>query len=326
MRADLRDKERNVAVFITGGVGFIGSALIRHYVDQGLEVLAFDYQNPSDAQRELWGNRVTFEQGDIRDTSLIASLVERSGATDPVIHLAAMLTAGCDRDPDAAIAINLGGARNVFGACSKAGRRVILASTIGVYGRGLPQPIEETMATEPDGWYGYTKIAAEQMGLLYNRREGLDFRAVRLAAVTGPFRRAVGSASMFTSMIPEKAALGEPYEVEVSQDTAYPVVYIKDVVNAIARLGEAGEAPARIYNVGSGRVVVSEMIAAVRKRIPNSQFTFKPDPVVMQVVSGYREWRISCRRIAEELGWEPAYDVDRMVDDIIDTVRGAKAS
>jgi nucleoside-diphosphate-sugar epimerase len=323
MRAATRGRERKVAVFITGAAGFIGSALIRHFLDQGREVLAFDYQNPSEAQRELWGDRVVFEQGDIRDTALIASLVERSGREDPIIHLAAMLTAGCDRDPDAAIAINLGGARNVFGAVSQAGRRVILASTIGVYGRGLPQPIDETMATEPDGWYGYTKIAAEQMGLLYNRREDLDFRAVRLAAVTGPFRRAVGSASMFTSMIPEKAALGQPYEIEVSEETAYPVVYIKDVVNAIVRLAEAPEAPSRIYNVASGRVVVSEMIEAVKKRIPEARYAFKPDPVVMQVVSGYKEWRISCRRIAEELGWEPAYDVETMVNDIIDVVKGA---
>jgi nucleoside-diphosphate-sugar epimerase len=179
------------------------------------------------------------------------------------------------------------------------------------------------MATEPDGWYGYTKICAEQMGLLYHRRYGLDFRAVRLAAVTGPFRKAKGSASLFTSLIAERAALGEPYQIEVSEDTAYPVVYIKDAVEAIHRLATADQAPSRVYNISSGRVVVSQMISRVREQIPEAEFSFKPDPVIMKVVSGYREWEIDCSLIARELEWKPAYAVNAMVDDIIKVVRAA---
>ena len=311
-----------MAVFITGGAGFIGAALVRRFCDQGRDVLAFDYAEPSAETRASWPRSVEFVQGDIRDREVIAGLVARSGDRDPIVHLAGILTAGCDRDPDVGRAINVGGTYNVLESARQNGnRRVVLASTIGVYGRDLPQPIDESMPTEPDGWYGYTKICAEQMGLLFFRRHGLDFRAVRLAAVTGPFRKAVGSASLFTSLIAEKAALGVPYEVEVSEDTAYPVVYLKDAVEAIHRLATADAAPRRIYNVASGRVIVSEIVAYVRKKIPEARFTFKPDPVIMQVVSGYKEWEIGCRRIEEDLDWRPAFGVQPMVDDIIATVR-----
>ncbi len=87
----------------------------------------------------------------------------------------------------------------------------------------------------------------------------------------------------------------------------------------------AEKAPRRIYHVASGNVLVSEMVAYVKKRVPKASFAFKPDPVIMQVVSGYKEWDISCQRIAEDLGWKPAYAVREMVDDIIETARAGAA-
>jgi nucleoside-diphosphate-sugar epimerase len=315
-----------MAVLITGGAGFIGAALAERFLGQGYEVLAFDATDPREAVTRRWSGRVEFVRGDIRDRKLIASLAARSGKKDPIVHLAAMLTAGCDRDPEAAMAINVGGCFNVLEAARENGvRPVIVASTIGVYGRGLPQPIDETMATEPDGWYGVTKVMCEHLGLLYHRRHGLDFRATRFAAVTGAGRVAVGSASLFTSLIPERAALGQPYEIEVSEDTVYPVVYLKDAVEALYTLATAKAAPRRIYNVASGRVVVSEMVAYVKTKIPTARFSFKPDPVIMQVVEGYKEWDINCRRIERDLGWKPAYGVQAMADDIIATARAGQA-
>ena len=313
-----------MAILITGGAGFIGRALARHFVAEGREVLAFDVTAPEAVAGADWPAAVSYASGDIRDAAAVRAAVERSGEQDPIVHLAGLLTAGCDHDPTLAMAVNVGGSFHVLDAArARGGRRVVLASTIGVYGRGLPQPIDETMATAPDGWYGYTKRCAEEMGLLHARRHGMDVRAARMAAVTGPFRQAAGSASLFTSLIPEKAARGEPYAVEVSEDTAYPVVYLDDAVSALARLATAPEAPGRIYNVASGRVVVREMIAHVRQILPRAQFTFAPDPVIMQVVSGYREWRIDCRRGAAELGWQPRFGVREMVEDIIRAVRGA---
>ena len=311
-----------MAVFVTGAAGFLGQSLINTLLDQGKEVLGFDYTLPKDELLSRWKGRVEFRQGDIRDTKLIAELVSASGTVDPIIHLAGILTAGCDRDPQAAIGININGTNNVLEAALKNGkRRVLFASTIGVYGRGLPQPVTEDMRLEPDGWYGLTKLTAEQVGLLYVRRHGLDFRAVRFAAVTGPNRLAVGSASLFTSLIPEKAAKGEPYAIEVTPDTSYPVVYIKDAVDALIKLMTIPEAKSRIYNIASGNVVVDKMVDYIKKIIPSASLSYVPVEDIMAVVSGYKEWTIGCKRAEEELGWRPGYSVEKMVDDIIAQVR-----
>ena len=311
-----------MAIFVTGAAGFLGQSLINTLLDQGKEVLGFDFSMPKDEILSRWKGRVEFRQGDIRDTKLIAELVEASGNSDPIIHLAGILTAGCDRDPQAAIGINMGGTGNVLEAALKNGKRgVVFASTIGVYGRGLPQPVTEDKPLEPDGWYGLTKLSAEQIGLLYVRRYGLDFRAVRFAAVTGPNRVAVGSASLFTSLIPEKAAKGEPYAIEVTPDTSYPVIYIKDAVDALLKLTTVPEAKSRIYNIASGNVVVDKMVAYIKKTIPSAQLSYAPVDDIMAVVSGYKEWTIGCERAAKEIGWQPSYSVEKMVDDIIAQVR-----
>jgi len=311
-----------MAVFVTGAGGFLGQTLVNTLIEQGKEVLAFDFNAPKDEVLVAWKGKAEFCQGDIRDTKLIADLIERSGTIDPIIHLAGVLTAGCDRDPAAAVAINIAGTCNVLTAALKNGkRRVVFASTIGVYGRGLPQPITEDMPLEADGMYGITKQAAEQVGMFYFQRYGLDFRAVRFAAVTGPNRVAVGSASLFTSLIAEKAAKNEHYDIEVTADTSYPVVYIKDAVDALVLLMNTPDVKSRIYNIASVNIVVDAMMAYVKRVIPQASFSYKPVEDIMAVVSGYKEWTIDCSRAEREIGWRPRYAVEKMVDDIIAKVR-----
>ncbi len=312
-----------MAVLITGGAGFIGVAISRMLAENGYEVVAFDRNEPpANAIKDMPAG-VRFVKGDIQDKELARGLVAETGDKDPILYLAGILTAGCDRDPELAMAVNVHGFHTVIEAARLNGmRRVVMASTIGVYGRGLPQPITEDMPTEPDGWYGVTKLMAELIGLLYERRYGLDFRATRFSAVTGAGRFAgSGSASLFTSFIPEKAALGEPYQIEVAPDVTYPVVYIKDAVSALYALATAPSAPRRIYNVDSGSIITQGLVDAVKKRIPEAQFTYKPVDDIMAVVSGYKGWQISTKRAEEDLGWKAQYTTEAMVDDIIDTVR-----
>ncbi|MHB1004960.1 MAG: NAD-dependent epimerase/dehydratase family protein [Chloroflexota bacterium] len=314
-----------MTVVITGGAGFIGVAVTRELLNAGYKVLAFDRAEPPEKVRNSLGEGVTYVKGEIQNRQLVRDLIKEGGA-DPIIHLAGILTAGCDRDPDLAMAVNVHGFYSVLEAAREFGmRRVVMASTIGVYGRGLPQPINEDMPTQPDGWYGVTKLMAETMGLMYANRYGLDFRATRFSAVTGAGRSAgSGSASLFTSFIPEKAALGVPYEIEVEPTVTYPVVYIKDAARALFTLTTVASAPRRIYNIGSGTILTSAMVDAVKQRVPGAQFTYKPDPTIMAVVGGYKGWDISIKRAEEDLGWRPAYNTEQMVDDIIAVARAGK--
>ena len=83
-----------MAILITGGAGFIGRTLARHFVAAGRDVLAFDMAPPEAATSADWPAGVGYVSGDIRDPATVRAAVERSGGQDPIVHLASMLTAG----------------------------------------------------------------------------------------------------------------------------------------------------------------------------------------------------------------------------------------
>ena len=165
---------------------------------------------------------------------------------------------------------------------------------------------------------------AEQLGLYYQRRYGLDFRAARMAAIVGSFRNAAsGSATMYTSLILERAALGQPYDIDVGEDAATPVCYVKDAAGALATLALAPAAPRRIYNIGTGRASALDLVEIAKRRVPDAQLRFAPEPNLAAVARISYHWDLSITAAEEDLGWTPAYSLESMADDLMATVRAA---
>lgn len=313
-----------MAILITGGGGYIGRWLAHELLAKDIGVVAFDLRAPDPAWRPTLPASAGFVAGDITDRASFVELA-KSQEFSAIVHLAGIVTMGCERDPDLAMRVNLGGTHNVLEAARLAGiPRVVFASTISVYGPNVTQPMTETTTpAEPLTWYGQSKLLAEQLGIYYQRRWGLDFRATRLAAIVGPSRNAAsGSATMYTSLIIEKAALGQPYEIDVDPEAGTPVCYAKDAARALATLATVPSAPQRIYHISTGLATAQGLIETVRKRVPNAVLTFNPDPQLAPVSRISRDWQLSIAAAEAELGWRPAYTIDSMVDDLMAIVRG----
>lgn len=314
-----------MAILITGGGGYIGRWLANELAEQGHPVIAVDRQAPDPAWEPRLPEGTIFIEGDVADRDGLVRAAQEAPTT-AIIHLAGIVTMGCEQNPDLAMKVNLGGTHNALEAARLANvPRVVLASTISVYGPDVPQPITEETPALPLTWYGQTKVMAEQLGLYYARRFGLDFRAARLAAIVGPYRNAAsGSATMYTSLILERAALGQPYEIDVDEEAATPVLYVKDGARALARLALAPEAPRRIYNIGTGRAGAAELVEIARQRVPDAQLRFTPEPNLARVGRISATWDLSIKAAAEDLDWRPAFTLAEMADDLMETVRGQK--
>ncbi len=311
-----------MAILITGGTGYIGRWLARELVARGLEPVAFDRTAPDPDSKVPLPPGVPFVPGDITDRETVMG-VAGSRAFTAIVHLAGIVTMGCEKDPDLGMRVNLGGTHNVLEAARQLRiPRVVFASTISVYGPDVPQPISEDVAIEPLTWYGQSKYMAEELGLYYQRRYGVDFRAARLAAIVGPFRVAAGSATLYTTMILEKAALGEPYVIEVDERAATPICYAKDAAGALATLATAESAPRRIYNVGTCRATAVGLLEIAKKRYPDAQIEFRPDPAMAAVGRISWDWDLNIDAAAEDLRWRPAYSLESMADDLMATVQG----
>ncbi len=313
-----------MAILITGGAGYIGRWLARELDARGIPAVAFDRIAPDPASPVTLPTSVPFVQGDVTNLESVVSVAGQQPFS-AIVHLAGIVTMGCEQNPELGMAVNLGGTHNVLEAARRLGiPMVVFASTISVYGPDVPQPITEGAAIEPLTWYGQSKYMAEEMGLYYQRRYGVDFRAARLAAIVGPFRVAAGSATLYTTLILERAALGQPYEILVDEEAATPICYAKDAARALAALATAPSAPSRIYNVGTCRATAVGLLEVARKHYPEAQVEFKPDPEMAAVGRISWNWELSTEAAARELDWRPAFSLETMAEDLMATVRGER--
>lgn len=299
---------------IAGGSGSIGSRLAAALIARGDEVLSFDVSaKPAVASREfeLVGKRI----GKVQDADDVDSAVS-AFKPDVIFHLAAILSGLAETDSELAWRVNVDGTRNVLEAARKHGvSRVVFTSTVATYGAGLQEPITEDAPQWPEGLYGVTKVLGERLGTYYQRRFGIDFRGVRLAAMMAPNAPAGGAASAFVCDLYVKALQEGMYDLYVYPTSRVPIVWVDDVVRALQLLNDADcdRLTRRVYHIVGVGPTVQEMVDAVQTRLPNAKFRFKIDPIRADIVDSWPA-DMDDASARNDWGWEPTFDLERMTD------------
>ena len=171
---------------VTGGAGFIGSALVRQLLAQGDgEVTVIDNLITGfEKNLEEVASRIDFNRSDVRDYPAIATAVRGS---DVVFHLAAIPSVPRSiQDPVPSHEVNLGGTFNVLRACAegKVGR-VVYAASSSAYGDTDVLPKVETMNPWPKSPYAVQKLAGEYYANVFYSCFGLETVALRFFNVYG---------------------------------------------------------------------------------------------------------------------------------------------
>ncbi|MCY4114289.1 MAG: NAD-dependent epimerase/dehydratase family protein [Chloroflexi bacterium] len=309
---------------IFGGAGSIGSRLSAALVDRGDEVLSLDVSAepvvPSDAFAQ-----VDARIGSVQDAAAVDEVVAEF-RPDTIFHLAAILSGLAETDSELAWRVNVDGTRNVLEAARRFGiGRVVFTSTVATYGAGLPEPITEDVPQWPSGLYGVTKVLGERLGVYYHQRFGLDFRAVRLAAMVAPTAPAGGAASAFVCDLFVNAVRDGAYDLYVYPNTRVPIVWVDDVVGALQLLNDAdeGNLSRRVYHIIGAGPSVQEMVDAVQARLPEARLRFEIDPVRADIVESWPS-RMDDAAARADWGWEPRFDLERMTAANLDAL-GAPA-
>lgn len=308
-------------ILVTGGLGFIGAYLGRELLRRGYDVVLLDIGGDESLIRDI-KDRVNVVKGDVTAPAQFVEAL-RKYDVECIVHYAALLSNAAETNPQLAYEVNFNGLWNVFEAARIMGvKALIFASSIAAYGPNTPQTAREDVYTVPNTLYGVSKQLGEMLGLWFNSRYGIDFTALRYGTVVGPGRRD-GGASAYCTLIIQKPAQGEPYEVDVAEDSAIPILYVKDAVDATVTAYEKIKGlKSRIYNLTSlsPSPKARELMDAVKRRIPSAEVTFKPDARVTAIVNSWPR-DLDMSRARNELGWWPKYrSLDLLVGDFVNEV------
>jgi dTDP-L-rhamnose 4-epimerase len=345
-----------VTLLVTGGAGFIGAAIVAAALARGEDVRVLDSLRADVHGTDVHGAAlhgtdvhgsglfdslpVDFIRGDVRDADLVAEALR---GVDAVCHQAAKVGLGVDFSdaPDYVSSNDLGTAVLLAGMAQAGIRRLVIASSMVVYGEGAyrgpsgparpaprtiadleagrfdpfdadgnpltPELIEEDAALDPRNVYAITKLSQEQLATSWARNTGGTVAALRYHNVYGPGMPQntpyAGVASLFRSAIER----GEPARVFEDGAQRRDFVNSRDVASAnLAALDwTAVVAPStsRAFNVGSGDVHTIGDLASELSRLAGAV-----DPVVTGEfrLGDVRHITASSARARAELGWAPA--------------------
>ncbi|MCF8383853.1 MAG: UDP-glucose 4-epimerase GalE [Chlorobium sp.] len=170
-------------ILVIGGAGYIGSHVVRAFLDGGFRVTVFD--NLSTGTRENLFEDAGFVHGDIMRPAQLAGVMAEG--FDGCVHLAALKAAGQSMlCPEQYAEANLVGTINILNAATAASvGTLIFSSSAAVFGNPVYLPIDEAHPKEPENFYGFTKLEIERLLGWYDRLKGLRYAAIRYFNAAG---------------------------------------------------------------------------------------------------------------------------------------------
>lgn len=239
---------------VTGGAGFIGSHLVNGLVNQGYEVHVIDNLTTGDPGRLHSEAILHVTDVNSQQTTAYISVLK----PDVVFHLAAQADVQRSiKEPRLDADANVMGTINILEASRKAGvRKIVFASTSGVYGDLKNSQLTEDDPVNPISFYALSKVAGEQYIRLYHRFFGLQYTILRYGNVYGPGQTAKGEGGV-VAVFGDRLRQGAPFHVFGNGEQTRDFIYVKDVVEATLASIQHGDESVLHVSTGTGHTVNS---------------------------------------------------------------------
>jgi len=296
-------------VLVTGALGQIGTELVEALREKHghKAVIATDI-------RESKGCQIL----DVMDKEGIEKLVHGENITE-IYHLAALLSATGEKNPELCWKINVIGLENVISAAKKNNARLFSPSSIAVFGPDCPKIAPQITPLNPTTVYGKTKVVGEQLAIT----SGIDMRGIRYPGLISYKAPAGGGTTDYAVEIFHAALENGHYDCFVREDTRLPMMYMDDAIRATLELmdfplEDLSEARGG-YNISGCSFTAKALVESIQRHLPHFTCTFNPDirqtyadswPDEIQDDVAYNEW-----------GWKANFDLDKIVDDMLENLK-----
>ncbi len=293
---------------VTGGAGFIGSALVRGLLALGdgtVEVID-NLSTGREHNLEEVSSQVALHRADIRDFSAISSII--AGA-DTVFHIAAIPSVPKSIvDPVPSHESNIDGTFNVLRSCVEGKvRKVVYAASSSAYGDTEVLPKVETMQTNPKSPYAAQKLMGEYYCSAFSSCYGLDATSLRFFNVYGP-RQDPGSPysgviSVFMTCVLNHTSPTIHGDGEQTRD----FTYIEDVVDLVIKASKAPGVAGKVFNAGNGNRYSLNQIWELVQKIEGVEIPAKYGP---SRAGDVRDSQADTTAAVRELGHAPRFSIE----------------
>ena len=307
-------------ILVTGAQGQIGSELVpalRKRCGADNVVSTFHRKKPevSDGPLEHLDSTDAGQLGDILDRHEIGT----------IYHLAAMLSATGEADPQAAWDVNMGSLYAVLEAARARDCALFFPSSIGAFGPNTPQDgTPQDTLQRPNTIYSVSKVSGELLCDYYAHRFGLDARGLRYPGLISYVTPPGGGTTDYAVDVFYRALSDGHYTCFLAPETRLDMMYMPDATRAAIELMEAEPATLQhrnAFNVMAMSVTPEEFAAAIRTHLPNFTIDYEVDPVRQAIAESWPN-SMDDSEARSQWGWAPRYDLQSMTADMLEKLAG----
>lgn len=301
-------------VLITGSLGQIGSELAeRLRKDLGVENVIATSIDTRDTPVVRNG---IFEELDVMDYDKFLKIAKENDV-DTIVHLAALLSATAEEDPQIGWDLNMQGLINALEVGRELDAMVFAPSSIAVFGDSTPadQTPQDTIM-RPSTIYGVTKVAGELLCDYYYTKYGLDTRSVRFPGLISYKVEPGGGTTDYAVDIYYEALKNKKYESYIGKGTYMDMMFMDDAIDCIVDLINAD--PERLehrnsFNVTGMSFDPEEIAASIRKFIPEFELSYDVNETLQNIANSWPN-SLDDTAAREEWDFNPQYDLDKMTE------------
>jgi threonine 3-dehydrogenase len=301
-------------ILVTGANGQIGSELVGALRTRygGSNVIATDVRPPADASTDG-----QFLYADVMQSEGLAKIIVENRVTW-IIHLASLLSATGEQNPQLAMKLNSRGIENVLELARQYNLRVFAPSTIAVFGITTPKDSTPDLTVmRPSTIYGVTKVYLELLGEYYASKYGVDFRSVRYPGIISNLAMPGGGTTDYAVEIYHEAIKKNSYSCFLRENTAMPMLYMPDCLDGVIQFMETPRAKLSqsVYNLTSFSFTPEQLAKSIQKFRPGFTIDYKPD--FRQRIADSWPRSIDDSIARKDWGWNPKFTVDSMTQDML---------
>ena len=305
-------------ILVIGACGQVGTELVENLAERfGPEnVIASDIREETNFQ-------VKYLKLDVMDRESVKNVVLENQITE-VYHLAALLSATAEKNPEFGWKLNMDGLFSILDLAKDGHlKKVFWPSSIAVFGPTTPrQNTPQYTVIEPTTVYGISKFAGERWCQYYHDRYGVDVRSIRYPGLIGWKSLPGGGTTDYAVEIFHKALKEGKYTSFLSADTALPMMFMSDAIKATIDIMQAPSESIKIrssYNISAMSFDPKQIAKEIRNHIPDFDISYDPD--FRQDIANNWPASIDDSEARQDWGWSHDFDLEKLVVEMLKNLR-----